>query len=247
MLVSNNSVIAKIITFALLVMFLVYVPWDSYKIMQARIKEEQKKKEQKAEVKEYKKNKELNIFMHDLPKKLQIIEEIAIEENASNTAQKVHSLLDNCLVVRMGFFTGNNFLDKELSKMKKEVEKYGINITFDGIFPESGIDESDLNDILYNAFENAIRACNDAEKPREISMSSIIKGNQVYVKITNPYKEKIIVDEKTGKLRSTKSDDGGIHGYGISSIEEIVRSYNGEVTISYDDKFFTLTFFMEYE
>lgn len=248
---SEDSLIELIAIFVIFIRYLIIIPRESYEIMKKRILYEQEKKEQKADAENFKRskeNKELNIFNHDLPKNLQMIEDCALKEGAPETAKMSHSLLDRYLIARMGFCTGNSYLDRELSRKKKEVEKFGINITFDGVFPENGIDETDINTIMNNALENAVRACMSVGLSREVAIRSGKDNDYVYVIITNPYnKDAINIDKKTGKLLSTKPDDGGIHGYGIPSIENTVQKYNGTVEISYDGKIFTLRFKMRYK
>ena len=153
-------------------------------------------------------------------------------------------MLEDLYEAQSGFVSGNEFLNTILSTKKKEIEKSSTEISFEGIFPEKGIDNYDISTIMCNALDNAIEACMQTDEPSKITFVSKIVGDYVYFKISNPYK-KIKTDGKKN-LITTKSDNS-YHGYGMKKIEETVKKYDGNLDITHEKNTFTLSAKMRYQ
>ncbi len=191
-----------------------------------------------------KRSKEMVKFEHDLSNNLRMIEETASKEKAFTTSGLVHSMLEDLYEAQSGFVSGNEFLNTILSTKKKEIEKSSTEISFEGIFPEKGIDNYDISTIMCNALDNAIEACMQTDEPSKIIFVSKIVGDYVYFKISNPYK-KIKTDGKKN-LITTKADNS-YHGYGMKKIEETVKKYDGNLDITHEKNTFTLSAKMRYQ
>lgn len=59
----------------------------------------------------------------------------------------------------------------------------------------------------------------------------------LFIKVSNPYKT--IIKEK-GNIITTKEDKIN-HGFGLTSVGEVVEKYNGTVKIETDENIFTIT------
>ena len=83
----------------------------------------------------------------------------------------------------------------------------------------------DIAIILGNALDNAIEATLKATAQSRV-IHTIVKVNRdfIVIIIKNPTEKHV----NTNSLVSTKRD-GGIHGFGIASIEELTRKHGGEV------------------
>ena len=103
----------------------------------------------------------------------------------------------------------------------------------------------DLTVLFGNAMENAIRACRDFGENRYILVQVAVMGGCLIVQIINPCKE-IHLDRRyrqdggflpAAAFRSPRP--GG--GYGLGSMEQTARKYDGNVTFRFDetDKTFT--------
>lgn len=235
-----------ILTFTLMIFFLIYGMKKPYKLIQEDVERQNQEDERIEDVKSYKRgNKEIDKFNHDLPNNLTMIEETAANENAPNTTELVHSLLENLLKARKGFVSGNNFLDTVLYRENEKAKAAGIEITYDGIFPEKGIEIFDISTIFSNALDNAIEACREVEKPiMGVELNSKIQGDYVYFNIINPYKR--IRTDKNNNLVTTKADSSS-HGIGLKSIEDTVKKYDGSVRIKHENNIFTLEIKMKHQ
>lgn len=228
-----------ILTFAFMIFFLFYGMKKPYRLIQDDVERQNKEDERKEDVKSYNRgNREIDKFNHDLPNNLTMIEETASNENAEKTAELVHSLLESLIKARRGFVSGNDFLDTVLYKENEKAKAAGIEITYDGIFPEKGIEVFDISTIFCNALDNAIEACRETEKPSNIDFVSKIKGDYVYFKIINPYKT--IKTDKKNNLITTKEDTKS-HGFGLKNIKEAIKKYDGTLDITHEDGVFTLS------
>lgn len=188
-------------------------------------------------------NKELSRFKHDF-KNLRIgIKkaltagdcEIALEmiENGQNDFIQA---TDN--IVK--YNTGNGIVDAILSEKQKKATASNTIITFQGIIPQTGFSPTDLCVIFGNTLDNAIEACEkisiDTEKVINVSVNCT--GGFVFISITNPVAEKVIVHNN--HIETTKKDRTS-HGFGLYSLQKIAKKYDGEMSIISEEHTFTLT------
>ncbi len=101
------------------------------------------------------------------------------------------------------------------------------------------ISSIDLSIIVGNALDNAIEACEriDCDIYKEISISVIVKNNNIVINIKNPTSENIDINN----LITSKKHIKGHHGIGIISMRKIADKYSGEVVFKCEDKLFTTT------
>lgn len=237
--------ITFILTFTFMTFCLIYGMKKPYKFIQQDVEWQNQYDKIRSEADSFnKRSKEMVKFEHDLSNNLRMIEETASKEKAFTTSGLVHSMLEDLYEAQSGFVSGNEFLNTILSTKKKEIEKSSTEISFEGIFPEKGIDNYDISTIMCNALDNAIEACMQTDEPSKITFVSKIVGDYVYFKISKPYK-KIKADGKKS-LITTKADNS-YHGYGMKKIEETVKKYDGNLDITHERNTFTLSAKMRYQ
>lgn len=111
-----------------------------------------------------------------------------------------------------------------------------------GELPVSAVD---LTVLFGNAMENAIRACRDLADNRYILVQVAVMGGALVVQIINPCESVI----PSGRYRM---DDGFLPaaafrsartggGYGLASMEQTARKYDGSATFRFDGKAKTFT------
>lgn len=86
----------------------------------------------------------------------------------------------------------------------------------------SRMKEQDVCALFANLIENAVEAAT-----REISVVIREKHNMIYVEVRNDCK-KMPVIKKDGSIQSTKENPRE-HGWGMISINEVVRKYHGTI------------------
>lgn len=150
------------------------------------------------------------------------------------------------------FQTGNSIVDTLLSMKYYEAQRKAENLTLNVdslIFPENmKIRGYDLSIILANAIDNAMDAC---ERLKEsggedivITLSTVIKGNMVLIKVENSFDGVIPRKGKSGDPLTMKDDDS-IHGYGFQNMRRTAEKYYGGVTWSVKGNMFILTVLLQ--
>ena len=134
--------------------------------------------------------------------------------------------------------THNPLLDSILSKKYEEAAKVGVNIYFDLCdLKRMPFDSMDMVIVLSNLLDNAIRAAAQALPP------------EVYVRIRKTPEEYLLsvrnrvqddLDLEDNKLPGTTKKESG-HGMGFANVQEVLRKYGAEYTVSCRDRWFRFT------
>ncbi len=129
--------------------------------------------------------------------------------------------------------TGNRMADAILnSKLSIATEK-NIKVKAEARIPVSlTVSELDLCIVIGNLLDNAIEAaCALPEKDRLIRVYMEMKGNYLYLAVTNT--------ADGGKKHSFKTSKGEGHGFGLNRIDGIVKKYGGYLTRASEDNAFS--------
>lgn len=136
--------------------------------------------------------------------------------------------------------TGNDVLDTILTEKSLYCQKHGIQVTCVADGSQLGfIDTIDLYALLGNAVDNAIEAVGKFEEKekRQIDVMVYRQHNFLVINIINPMPEQLVYEE--GIPLTTKLDKRS-HGFGLRSMKQIVKKYDGFLTISEEDGCFSL-------
>lgn len=138
--------------------------------------------------------------------------------------------------------TGNESFDivlnQKLSKAQKEGCSLRLSVQKITLYT---IRELDIMRLLSNLLDNAIRAAAMTE-PKSILFSVQRKGNYLVIETENTYKE--VKQKKDGTFLSTK-EDSSMHGMGLKIIEQIAKSYQGELMVTAREHRFHVKVMME--
>ena len=134
--------------------------------------------------------------------------------------------------------THNPLLDSILSKKYEEAAQKGVTVYFDLCdLKEIPFDGMDMVIVLSNLLDNAIRAAAQALPP------------EVYVRIRKTPEEYLLsvrnrvqddLDLEDNKLPGTTKKESG-HGMGLANVQEVLRKYGAEYTVSCRDRWFRFT------
>lgn len=96
---------------------------------------------------------------------------------------------------------------------------------------------TDIFVMFGNLFDNAINAVLKIEdiNRRVITVKIFDKSNLLIIGFENEFNEELIIENGDYKTTSMNKID---HGYGIQSIKEIVKKYNGSISISSEGNYF---------
>lgn len=142
--------------------------------------------------------------------------------------------------IGVDFFTGNRALDIILTEKLMKCEKCGIRFVCSAQGELLGfLKPYHIYSLFGNAFDNAIESLVDvpeAEK-REIVLNVSRFKNMCRILISNYFEGELAIENG---LPKTKKADSENHGYGIKSIRDVSRIYNGEMQISVENNQFNL-------
>jgi sensor histidine kinase regulating citrate/malate metabolism len=136
--------------------------------------------------------------------------------------------------------TGNEVLDTILTEKSLYCKERGITVSCvaDGQLL-SFMQTMDLYSLFGNALDNAIEAVEKLPEKvmRQIDVLIYKQQRFLVIHIINPAGEQLIFEE--GLPATTKSDKN-FHGFGMRSMQYIVKKYDGFLTASQEDGCFSL-------
>ncbi len=179
----------------------------------------------------------LNIKFHDLKHRVNLL-----TSNGNVTKEDLKDIYEDIDVYDAVVKTGNKALDTALTRNALRCENNHIKFTSiaDGK-SLSFMSDVDLYVLFNNAISNAIEATIklEDEGKRHISLIIKAKGNIISVELENFFDPKTL-KMSDGKILTSKEDED-YHGYGLKSMKNIVRKYNGVMKISTESDIFKLT------
>ena len=133
-------------------------------------------------------------------------------------------------------YTDNVLINSILVNKLKVTKKYDIKIDLNiRINKKINISNIDICVILGNLLDNSIEACIITEGYKYIDLNIISENNRLIIKISNTTNGKLKYID--GKFLSTKNK--GIHGIGLSQVDEVVKKYNGYINRKHENNIFT--------
>ena len=180
---------------------------------------------------------QINRHCHDLRHQ---IAGLRFVEDAESRNDVLHEIEQSVMIYDTAVKTGNEVLDTVLTEKSLICARNQISWTCmaDGSGLRS-ISPVDLYTVLGNALDNAIESSKRLEEGRRIIRVVVrqIAGG-TFIQISNYYDS--LISGADGHLQTTKADKQN-HGFGLASIERIVRQYGGTITIDTDGGIFLLS------
>ena len=136
--------------------------------------------------------------------------------------------------------TGNDVFDTILTEKSLYCKKHNIQVTCVADGSQLGfIDTIDLYAILGNVMDNAIEAVEkfDEKEKRQIDVMIYRQHQFLVINVINPMSEKLVYEDG---LPLTRKADKMSHGFGLRSIRQILKKYEGFLNISEEDGCFSL-------
>lgn len=181
---------------------------------------------------------EVRRLKHDLANHLQVL--LALSETQKN--DYLYQLLQsNAFSVTISYCndqTVNAVLNAKAIVMKENTIDFHVQIHITEELPFHKIDTCAL---LGNLLDNAIEACQKLENSKRYIQLDLKVDKGIFVlKLINPCKEKQI---SPFSLPKTTKKEKKLHGYGLRSVEEIVKRYHGHMEFhAQENKFLFLLY-----
>ncbi len=180
----------------------------------------------------------INHKCHDLK---HLVAALRSEADSERKKELLQELEQDVMIYDTHMNTGNDILDALLSDVWMNCYHKNVQWTCmaDG-HAVSFLDPIDLYTMLGNALENALEGAAQAARPEQrfISVNIWQKERMAFLKIENYCKS---APEIRNGLPATSKTNPSEHGYGMRSIESVVRRYDGDLKISTADHLFTIT------
>ena len=183
-------------------------------------------------------NLEVRKFRHNL-KNIKIGVGKLINEGRYNEALTMLELADDSKSSLLAFDTGNGIVDALLADKQKKAAPTNIKIDFEGAVPEENIPATELCVLFGNTIDNAIEACRslDNNADKVIKVECKCNSGFMFINMSNPVDKPIAIKNNT--IKTTKADQS-LHGFGLYSLDKVVKKHNGEMKLSCDDNVFNL-------
>lgn len=181
---------------------------------------------------------------HDMKNHLMVLSSYLASENYDEARAYASQILDKLNAMHSYIETGNTLLNHIINEKFQYAREQGIeikaqieNLSF------ASMSSLDFAALLGNMLDNAIEASlREAEHGRELELQ--ITKKQGYETICVKNRIAVSVLTENPELRSTKEEEGDIHGIGISRIKEIAENYHGMYDVYEMDGFFCIAVFI---
>ena len=178
-------------------------------------------------------NENQNILLHDIKNHFQMLLGLLEQGDSDNATDYIRKIVEKAEFQHKNKVCNNTFLNQLMSYYLEMADKSNIRMDID---IRNGTMEfltpDDMVSLFGNLLDNAIGAAKDGFI--ELRVSKEEKKETQMITIVNSCNIPPII-RKNGEFESTKEDKSN-HGYGIKSIEKIVKKYNGSMKLYFDEE-----------
>lgn len=195
------------------------------------------KQKEKMQLEYYKnmqnKEEEIRKINHDIKNNLQVIYSLNSEEDKSKLIKRIDNDLKKYELIK---YSKNDIQNIILNMKVSEAKNKGIDIEISLKNSLDFLDDLDISNLFSNILDNAIESASKSNE-KIIKFQIYKKMNYIIVKCSNTFDGLILVDS-TNQIKTKKNDS---HGFGLKIIDSIVKKYNGDKKITFDDNLFTIS------
>jgi sensor histidine kinase YesM len=178
---------------------------------------------------------EMKKIRHDIMKYLDIIAELVESGKQEKALSYIKELQEKFSSSNYHLVsTESDILSATLNLKYSECLQKKIKCTYQIIGDMSGVKDTDISILLYNLLENAIEACEGQNSP---FIDVKICDNKAYLMIIIKNSLNVNNREINDKLTTTKANKD-MHGFGLMTVSDIVKTYDGLMNISKDENIF---------
>lgn len=175
---------------------------------------------------------------HDINNNYGVIYMLLKEEKIEDAKSFIKENIDAVENIDFMMKTSNQIINAIINAKSTEAKTLGIKVVCMSVSEFDGVSDLDLCNLLGNMFDNAIRACIQAENENKYIELKIIKEDRYY---TISMKNTVGGDFKQLKspvLPETTKKDKENHGYGLKIVKDIAEKYNGLSDFYVQDEYF---------
>lgn len=181
-------------------------------------------------------NENSKIVMHDIKRHLNAIKSIAKDKSVT---EYIDDFIEDFSINKSVDYCNNPMVNSIVNRYKSFCDKFGVKMNIDIRSADfSFMSEPDITALLDNLLENAVEAAQNTENGF-IDFSAFVRKNKyLSIQLTNSVKN--IITVKNNRIASSKKS-GSIHGTGLKSIKRVVKKYDGEINMKFNEDDMTFT------
>lgn len=176
-------------------------------------------------------------WRHNYRNHIQVMKALAEKGDIETIKDYLNKLDEDLTTIDLVVKTGNTMADAILNSKISLAKSKGIKVKVDAHIPiKLKMSELDLCVILGNLFDNAIEANLPLpEDERLIRVYMDMKNTQLYISFTN-FTASGKIAKEANLFKTTKGDG---HGFGLVSIDSIIKKLDGYISRNSEDGAFT--------
>ena len=183
-----------------------------------------------------KQNENLKIVIHDIKRHLNAIKGMAKDEAVTDY---IDNFIEDFSVNKTVDYCNNPMVNSIVNRYKDMCDRLRVKMNIDIRSANFGfMSEPDITALLDNLLENAVEAAQNTENGFIDFLASVRKNKYLSIRLTNSVKN--IITVKNDHIASSKKS-GSIHGTGLKSIQRVVKRYDGEINMSFNENDMTFS------
>lgn len=227
------SVLLAIIIITIILLFRT-VQKESLEKLENKLKMELMKHDKETYQENKKLYEDLKTLKHDMKHIYGYMNELIVKKNYNDLETYISKQSTRIFYEIGKEFSKNLIFDMVLKQTESKAKYQNIKLETNIQIPkEINIDDVDLYIVLSNLIENAIENC-DRNNPI-IKIEATLKNEFVFLSIKNSVATNVLKENEN--LCTTKENKKD-HGYGITSVKNIIKKYHGKLNQKCDDNFF---------
>lgn len=128
--------------------------------------------------------------------------------------------------------TDNDMVDYLIGRIVKQCKEKDIKVNFQVEMHKSPIAENEFFVLLANLLDNAVEAASKCSDERFVEIRTHAMSSMFRLYIANSYAQEPV---KAGRKLVSDKNDGGDHGWGLESVKDTVKKYDGTIDIVYEN------------
>lgn len=184
-------------------------------------------------------NQEMQILRHDWKNHLMAMRFLANDKQYDKLEEYLYDITDMASMRQAMVVSGHSMIDAVINQKTELATEKNIQIDMKSDCMQGlKLAEKDIFIMLANLLDNAIEASEKVEDNPWINVNIIRNKNMLFIKISNA------ISKKPGKIFErfmTDKTDKKQHGFGLLSVERIVKKYDGEFDTFYNDNRFEVS------
>lgn len=182
---------------------------------------------------------EIRKIKHDMKGCIDCSLRLLQEKNYSEAEEYLKTFLsEKTENIVSAVFTDSSVINAVINSKIAQCDKYGIGYKCEITKNLQPIPEFELSIFLSNLFDNAIEACQSVRENKYISLSIIDVKSYLHIVMKNTIEGSVL--KENPNLNSTKKNDVEQHGYGLKSVRDIVKKFNGSMQITEQEGYFVV-------